>query len=424
MIKDDLMKHAIPDKKTAAVWLPRSRTSSGNNSNIDSDCPYSREQLTALIALQYIDGLGPVSSSLLLAKAGSIDALIAGAIDPMDVASLRAPCRQALQQFLRNPRQVQQWQLAEQSVEWLVKTGSNILVRDDPRFPSLLKELPDCPQLIYLAGQLDSFKSISISIVGTRKPSAGAQQFTEQLAAELSDAGLLITSGMATGIDAAAHRGSLRAGGKTAAVWAAGLDVVYPREHLSLAQHILENGCVVTEMPLGTASKPIYFPRRNRLVSGISLGVIVVQAALPSGSLITANYAAEQNREVFAVPGSIQNPLSAGCHQLIKDGATLIESAEDVITAIESLQLAQGLKAAESEADKKDDETALHQAEAALLAGLSVEMRVVLDAIGYDPVPYELIDARIERGVDNLSAVLVDLELQGIVTVVGGLYSR
>jgi DNA processing protein len=202
------------------------------------------------------------------------------------------------------------------------------------------------------------------------------------------------------------------------------LDVVYPREHLSLAQHILENGCVVTEMPLGTASKPIYFPRRNRLVSGISLGVIVVQAALPSGSLITANYAAEQNREVFAVPGSIQNPLSAGCHQLIKDGATLIESAEDVITAIESLQLAQGLKAAESEADKKDDETALHQAEAALLAELSVEMRVVLDAIGYDPVPYELIDARIERGVDNLSAVLVDLELQGIVTVVGGLYSR
>ena len=418
------MNNAIPDKKTAAVWLPRSHTSSSSKSNIIDDCPYSREQLTALIALQHIDELGPVSLSLLLAKAGSIDALIEGAIDPMEVAGLRAPCRQQLQRFLSNPRGVQQWQLAERSLDWLVQTGSHVLVRDDPRFPSLLKELPDCPQLIYLAGQINTFKPISISIVGTRKPSLGARQFTEHLAAELSNAGLLITSGMATGIDAAAHQGALKAGGKTTAVWAAGLDVVYPRNHQSLAESILENGCVMTEMPLGTAAKPVYFPRRNRLVSGISLGVIVVQAALPSGSLITANYAAEQNREVFAVPGSIQNPLSAGCHQLIKDGATLIESAEDVLTAIKTLQLAQGVMSVQAESDKKKDEMAIKQAEAELLAGLSVEMRLVLDAIGYDPVPYELIEDRIERNIDTLSAILVDLELQGIVTVVGGLYSR
>ena len=418
------MNNSVPDKKTTPVWLPHSYTSAIHQSNIDNDCPYSREQLTALIALQNIDELGPVSLSLLLAKAGSIDGLINGAIDPMEVAGLRAPCRQELQRFLRNPRGVQQWQLAEQSLDWLVQTGCHILVYDDPRFPSLLKELPDCPQLIYLAGNINTFKTCSIAIVGARKPSVGAQQFTEHLAAELSDAGLLITSGMASGIDGAAHRGSLNVGGKTAAVWAAGLDVVYPREHQSLAKNILENGCVITEMPLGTAPIPSYFPRRNRLVSGISLGVIVVQAALRSGSLITANYAAEQNREVFAVPGSIHNPLSAGCHQLIKDGATLIESAEDVLIAIRELQLAQGLSAVKSEDDKMADEMALKQAEEALLAGLSVEMRIVLDAIGYDPVPYELIEARIDAGIDNLSAVLVDLELQGIVTVVGGLYSR
>ena len=418
------MNNTIPNKSPSPLWLPRRFQASDHASNIVDDCPYSREQLTALIALQHIEALGPVSLSLLLAKAGSIEALIDGAIDPMEVTGLRAPCRQELQRFLRNPRGVQQWQLAEKSLEWLVQTGCHILVRDDPRFPPLLKELPDCPQLIYLAGQINIFESVSISIVGTRKPSAGAVQFTEHLAAELAEAGLLITSGMASGIDAAAHRGSLKAGGKTAAVWAAGLDVVYPKENLSLAQSIIKNGCVITEMPLGTAAKPIYFPRRNRLVSGISLGVVVVQAALPSGSLITANYAAEQNREVFAVPGSIHNPLSAGCHQLIKEGATLIESAEDVLTSIKALQLAQGLKAADSEGDKKANEDNLKQAEAELLAGLSAEMRAVVDAIGYDPAPYELIDARVGAGVDNLSATLVDLELQGIITVVGGLYSR
>ncbi|MGB2272330.1 MAG: DNA-processing protein DprA, partial [Pseudomonadales bacterium] len=294
-----------------------------------------------------------------------------------------------------------------------------------PRFPPLLKQLHDCPQLIYLAGDINTFKSVSLSIVGARKPSAGARQFTEQLAANLSDAGLLITSGMATGIDAAAHLGAINTGGKTAAVWATGLDIVYPRRHESLAKSILKSGCVISEMPLGTPSKPVYFPRRNRLVSGISLGVVVVQAALPSGSLITANYAAEQNREVFAVPGSIHNPLSAGCHQLIKEGATLIEGADDILAVIRDLQIAQGLAPAGSKkVDMPATKTSEQIAYAQQIEVLPAEMRAIIDAIGYDPAPYELIEARLEAGVDNLSAALVDLELQGIVTVVGGLYSR
>ena len=420
------MNDAVPDKSPHNIWLPRRNTPPTN----DDGCPYSREQLTALIALQHIDQLGPLNLSLLLEKAGSIEALIGGAIDPMEVRGLRAPTRRDLQNFLRNPRGVHQWQLAEKSLDWLTETGTHVLVRDDPRFPPLLKQLRDCPQLIYLAGDINTFKSVSISIVGARKPSPGARQFTEKLVSNLSDAGLLITSGMAQGIDAAAHYGAMKAGGKTAAVWATGLDIIYPKNHQPLANSILDNGCVITEMPLGTPSKPEYFPRRNRLVSGISLGVVVVQAALPSGSLITANYAAEQNREVFAVPGSIYNPLSAGCHQLIKDGATLIENADDILAVVRDLQLAQGLAAidskATSNASNKVDGIALgsQQSEANLLGSLSAEMRAIVDAIGYDPVPYELIESRLESGVDSLSAALVDLELQGIVTVVGGLYSR
>ena len=420
------MNDAVPDKSPHNIWLPRCNTPAKN----DDGCPYSREQLTALIALQHIDQLGPLNLSLLLEKAGSIEALIGGAIDPMEVRGLRAPSRRDLQNFLRNPRGVHQWQLAEKSLDWLAETGTHVLVRDDPRFPTLLKQLHDCPQLIYLAGNINTFKSASISVVGTRKPSPGAWQFTEKLVANLSDAGLLITSGMAQGVDAAAHEGAIKAGAKTAAVWATGLDIIYPKNHRSLAKRIIKNGCVVTEMPLGTPSKPEYFPRRNRLVSGISLGVVVVQAALPSGSLITANYAAEQNREVFAVPGSIYNPLSAGCHQLIKDGATLIESADDILAVIRDLQLAQGLAAIDAKttnnvANKTGGASSdSMQLEAELLSSLSAEMRAVVDAIGYDPVPYELIERRLASGVDNLSAVLVDLELQGIVTVVGGLYSR
>ena len=419
------MNNVVSGKPADSIWLPRHDISSLSRPVPDDLCPYSREQITALIALQHIDELGPVNLSLLLAKAGSIEALIGGAIDPMTVRSLRQPCRRDLQNFLRNPRGVRQWQLAEKSLDWLAKTGTHVLVRDDPRFPPLLKQLHDCPQLIYLAGEIDTFKTVSLSIVGARKPSAGARQFTEQLAANLSDAGLLITSGMATGIDAAAHLGVINAGGKTAAVWATGLDIVYPRHHESLAKSILKNGCVISELPLGTPSKPVYFPRRNRLVSGISLGVVVVQAALPSGSLITANYAAEQNREVFAVPGSIHNPLSAGCHQLIKEGATLIEGADDILAVIRDLQIAQGLAPAGSKkVDMPATKTSEQIAYAQQIEVLPAEMRAIIDAIGYDPAPYELIEARLEAGVDNLSAALVDLELQGIVTVVGGLYSR
>ena len=166
---------------------------------------------------------------------------------------------------------------------------------------------------------------------------------TEQLASQLASAGLTIISGMAVGIDTAAHRGALAVKGKTVAVWATGLDLVYPLNQYDLAQQIIQLGCVITEMPVGTPALPSYFPRCNRLVSALGLGVLVVQAGLPSGSLITAHYAAEQNREVFAVPGPVQNPLSRGSHQLIKDGAVLVETEADVLAVINQRLTTYGL---------------------------------------------------------------------------------
>jgi DNA processing protein len=376
-----------------------------------------------LIALQYIREIGPIGQSQLLSHAGSIENLFDGAIDPYSVPGLRTLGRSKLQSFLANPEASPQWEAAERTLDWLYQTGAKVLCKGDRHFPPLLKQLADCPLLLYLHGDASCLDELSLSIVGTRKPHIDGSEFTEHLAADLAEAGLLIVSGMAMGIDTAAHRGALSVGGKTAAVWATGLDVIYPPSNLELAHQIAASGCVITEMPLGTPSLPSYFPRRNRLVSGLSLGVVVVQAALPSGSLITAGYAAEQNREVFAVPGSVQNPLSAGCHQLIKDGATLVESAADILQVIDSLRAAQrpGTSTAAIGSPKTTRSDIKQQA---LIESLSQELREVLEAIGYAPVPFELIESRLEYSVDNLSTALIDLELNGLLSVTGGLYCR
>lgn len=376
-----------------------------------------------LIALQHIRDIGPIGQTQLLAHAGSIDNLFDGAIDPCSVPGLRALGRRELRCFLANPKASPQWEAAERTLDWLHQTGAQVLCQDDKHFPPLLKQLSDCPLLLYLHGDVNCLNAESLSIVGTRKPHIDGSEFTEHLAADLAEAGLLIVSGMAIGIDTAAHRGALNVGGKTAAVWATGLDVIYPPSNLELAHQIAASGCVITEMPLGTPPSPYYFPRRNRLVSGMSLGVVVVQAALPSGSLITAGYAAEQNREVFAVPGSVKSPLSAGCHQLIKDGATLVESAADILQVIDSLRAAQrpGTSTAVIGSPKTTRSDIKQQA---LIESLSEELREVLDVIGYDPVPFELIESRLEYSVDNLNMALIDLELNGLLSVTGGLYCR
>ena len=382
---------------------------------------------TLFIALQQIDGLGPVGLSQLIDSAGSVGRLMQGDIKLPVIRGLQGTGRAQLKQLLHQPENSEHWGLATRSLNWLRQTGSGLLCRGDKYYPRLLEQLSDCPPWLYINGRAEVFNKDAIAIVGARKPSAEGVQFTEQLAAELADAGLLVVSGMARGIDTAAHKGALQATGVTAAVWATGLDLVYPRSNQQLAEQIVQQGCVISEMPLGTRSLAGHFPRRNRLVSGICMGVIVVQAKLPSGSLITANYAAEQNREVFAVPGSVSRQLNTGCHHLIKDGATLVESAADVLEEINGLRLAhcKDKPCYASQTQRLVEPIArsdqLHQQ---AIDRLPAHLSEVLDAIGYDPAPYELIEARLANRAEDLAASLIDLELQGLLTVTGGLYSR
>jgi DNA processing protein len=389
-------------------------------SAIDSPCPQRLDELTGLVALQQIEQLGPIGIAALLAKAGTVTQLLQQPPNLNTVVGLRTKAKQQLSGFLSHPRQSRLWIDAENALAWLAAQGHSVILKTDENFPKGFLELGDCPPLIYCAGDSSFLNKSAISIVGTRKPSGGYGLLTERLASQLAAAGLTIVSGMAVGIDAAAHRGALAVGGQTVAVWATGLDIVYPPSHSALAQQIIQHGCVITEMPVGTPALPSYFPRRNRLVSALGFGVLVVQAGLPSGSLITAHYAAEQNREVFAMPGSVQNPLSRGCHQLIKDGAVLVESETDILAVINQRLTAYGLPLVGSCVPSGEGvDRPIKEALA-----ISPTLQTVLAAIGYDPSPFEVIESLLSQPVEGLTAALVDLELEGLIQVVAGLYTR
>lgn len=222
----------------------------------------------------------------------------------------------------------------EQDLAWVAQSGHHILRLDEPIYPQQLRHISNPPPVLFVSGDPKVLSDPQIAIVGSRRPTPGGRENAHLFAGQLSRAGLIVTSGLAIGIDGAGHEGALNAGGLTIAVAATGLDRVYPRQHHELAQRIALHGAIVSEFPTGVAPKPEHFPRRNRLISGLSLGVLIVEAARCSGSLITAGFAAEQGREVFAIPGSIHNPVARGCHHLIREGAKLVESAEDVLEEI------------------------------------------------------------------------------------------
>lgn len=364
---------------------------------------------TTLIALQQMDGLGPVQLNKLVESIEKPSDFLGGNIDPGDIPSLSTKARKALLNFLRAPKTSVHWEFACRTMDWLQSSGSQLIGKTEHCFPTKLQEISDCPPFIYLRGNKNLLLKDSISIVGTRKPTMIGKRFTESLARELSDAGLVVVSGMALGIDTFAHQGAVVGAAGTLAVWATGLDRVYPESNLALAKNLITNGAILSEMPLGTPSAPGLFPRRNRIVSGVSLGTIVVEAALPSGSLITANLAAEQNREVFAVPGSVNNLVSKGCHQLIKDGAVLVESAADVLGTLN------GFRSFHVDIDTR--------AADASQPSLQGHLKRVLDALDIEAVPFEVVMSRCNESVDVLNMALIDLELMGLIVVDAGLYS-
>jgi DNA processing protein len=307
-----------------------------------------------------------------------------------------------------------------------IESQSNLhcLTYDDPLYPRLLREIPRPPPLLFVRGDPTCLSLPQLAIVGSRNPSGGGIENAERFAHYLAERGFAITSGLALGIDAAAHRGALRANGKTIAVMGTGINLVYPSRHRELAQEIIDSGgALVSEFPLGTASHACNFPQRNRIISGLSGGTLVVEAAVQSGSLITASYALQHDREVFAIPGSIHNPLARGCHQLIRQGATLVETAQDIVDQLAGLlsYKRQELKGAASA--QEDLFIAPAPAETAESV-LGEQEQSLLQALGYDPLPVDVLAERTGLDIGNLSAQLIGLEIKGLIQQIGACYQR
>ena len=287
---------------------------------------------------------------------------------------------------------------------WLKDPANHVVTLADPGYPQTLLEISDPPPLIYAKGRLDLLSRPGFAIVGSRNATAQGIANAEAFAAALSNAGLVIVSGMALGVDAAAHRGGLDGTSSTIAVVGTGLDIVYPARNRDLAHRIATDGVLISEFPLATPALPANFPRRNRLICGLSRGCLVVEAAVSSGSLITARLAADQGREVFAIPGSIHSPLAKGCHALIKQGAKLVESAQDVL---EELGWSQPLKLS-----------------IATAAG-SAEAHPLLVHFGFDPVDTDTLQQRCGFDMGMLNTALTDLELAGLIEALpGGRWQR
>lgn len=293
---------------------------------------------------------------------------------------------------------------AERELELGQKLGFTLLTELNPTYPQTLRSIDDAPPVIWARGDLGLLNIPAIAIVGARNASINGRNITRRIAADLGRAGVVVVSGMARGIDASAHEGAMSTG--TIAVMAGGLDVVYPPEHADLYQTLCETGCAVSEMPPGTQPQSGHFPRRNRIVSGLSLGVVVIEASLKSGSLITARQAADQNREIFAVPGSPLDPRAQGPNDLLRHGATLTESAADILETL-SAQLHRPLQ----EGKSLDQPSA--QAPAVTEKDLQSARASIMECLGYTPVTVDEILRQCQLSAAVVSFVLLELELAG-----------
>lgn len=383
-------------------------------------------------ALNRAPQLGNKGFSQLLAAFGSPDAFFAA-----DTQTIRAALPNVAEKTWRQWLAMAEDEAVQADLDWLAAADNrHILTWQDSAYPPLLKQIPDPPPLLFVLGEAELLSMVQLGVVGSRQSTQGGEDTCRQICAQVSAAGIVITSGMALGIDGTAHQAALAAGGKTIAVVGTGLDRVYPARHRDLAHQIATQGAIVSEFPIGVGVRQHHFPQRNRIISGLSAGVLVVEAGLQSGSLITARHAAEQGREVFAIPNSIHNPLSRGCHALIKQGAKLTESAEDILE--ELLPLAQAAwqlaerqpQAVAISPTDTEQNAAVHGENATLAQSLKVNAdnpaeAQLLAAMGYDPVRVEQLLERTDLTISEISAMLLMLELDGRVQALpGGRYQR
>ena len=296
-------------------------------------------------------------------------------------------------------------------LRWIEHSGAKLVLCTDAAYPPLLAQITGAPPVLFVLGSVEALHSPQLAMVGSRNPSAAGRKTARDFAARLASAGLTITSGLAVGVDAASHEGALLVDGITVAVLGTGLDAVYPSQNSRLAARIREKGTLVSEFPPRTEPAKRNFPRRNRIISGLAHGTLVVEAACRSGSLITARWAADQGRDVFAIPGSIHNPLSRGCHQLIRDGAKLVETAADVLSELQIPLFRQGV----TEVPRRTGG----------VAPLDKEYEMLLDALGFEPATIDVLVERTGLPGDSIASMLLILELEGCVAALpGGRYDR
>ena len=305
--------------------------------------------------------------------------------------------------FIKSP----DWELIENDLNWINQTENAVITFYDPLYPAQLKEIDNPPVLLFTRGNKKLLSQPQISIVGSRNPSPLGEQSAIDFAQSLAQYGFTITSGLALGVDAASHQGALNAKGHTIAVTGTGLDRVYPARNKQLATQIAETGLLISEFPPGTTAKANHFPRRNRIISGLCIGLLVVEAAKKSGSLITARMALDENREVFAIPGSIHNPLARGCNALIKEGAKLVESTQDILDEL-------------GEYNQQPEEVTPEL----LKSTLDLEQQNLLNLIMFSPTSVDWLVQQSGLSVEVISSMLLMLELQGSIATTPGGYIR
>lgn len=357
-------------------------------------------ELKAWLQLSLVPGVGPSNFIRLLQDIGTPEIILQS-----NIATLSRSVKPQLAQQIK---QEVDTDLLRQTCEWLEQSGNGILTLADSDYPQQLLQLPDPPPLLYFKGQRQLLNKPAIAVVGSRNATEQGNQNARLFSRHLSDAGFCIVSGMASGIDRAAHEGGLAGRASSIAVIGTGMDRVYPARNRDLAHKLAEHGLIISEFPLGTQPLAGNFPRRNRIISGLSVGCLVVEATLNSGSLVTARLAAEQGREVLAIPGSIHSPQSKGCHQLIKLGAKLVETAQDVLEEMGQTALETIAVAPEPSGNEHDTESVS-----------------ILAKMAFDPCPVDTICERTGLTADKVCAILLKLELEGLVSCLpGGRYQR
>jgi len=359
------------------------------------------DEVNAWIALSQIKGLGSAGICQLLAKFGSPSNIFSASTHQLKAVvseSLAFTIGQGIETEAIQP-----------TLDWLKKEHAHLVTLADTTYPQSLLQISNPPAVLYAIGHLHWLNHPAIAMVGSRHATPQGEKNAENFAENLCSQGLCVVSGMALGIDGAAHRGALKSNGATIAVVGTGLDIVYPAKHRELAHQIAERGLILSEFPLGTPSKAKNFPQRNRIISGLSLGCLVVEANTDSGSMISARLATEQGREVFAIPGSIHSPVSKGCHHLIKQGAKLVESSTDILEELQHLI--------------PEEKPIISEIETA--SASSEEATSLLNHMGFETISFESLLAISGLTTEALSAMLMVLELESKVTVLaGGNYQR